>query len=133
MTDWVEASHSVSSQSRDGLPWSPAKTFGDDLPRPHSACAIQICQAEMAEGRCKDRANEPAGTGSNKCPFGPRTPPRLGPSQLLQAWSKFGPCRRPRKPYSGLARRRCRKLCLGLPITVTIGHPKVGKSVLIGR
>jgi hypothetical protein len=35
----------------------------------------------------------------------------------VQTRSKFGPCRRPRKPYSGLARRRCRKLRLGLPIT----------------
>jgi hypothetical protein len=70
----------------------------------------------MAEGRVKDRANEPAGIESDKCPFGTRTPPRLGPSQLLQARSKFWPCRRPRKSYSGLARRRCRKFRLGLPI-----------------
>jgi hypothetical protein len=58
---------------------------------------------------------------------------RLGPSRLLQARSKFEPYRRPRKPYSGLGRRRCRKLRLGLPNIVTIGHPKVGKSVLKGR
>jgi hypothetical protein len=102
-------------------------------PSAHSACAIQICRAEMAEGRVKDRANEPAGTGSDKCPFGTRTPARLGPSQTASSLVEVRALPPAPQALFGLARRRCRKLCLGLPITVTIGHPKVGKSVLIGR
>ena len=70
----------------------------------------------MAEGRVKDRANEPGRHRVRQMSFRDPNAPRLGPSQLLQARSKFRPCRRPRKSYSGLARRRCRKFRRGLPI-----------------
>jgi len=41
---------------------------------------------------CRRSGKWAGGTGSDKCPFGAWTPPRLGPSQLLRTRSKFGHC-----------------------------------------
>jgi hypothetical protein len=92
---------------------------------------IQICRVEMAEGRVQDRANEPAARGSDKCPFGTRTSPRLRPVDCFKPGEIRTLPPAPQALFGVSPEEMPEVFAPGYPSLVTIGHPKGGKSVLL--